>query len=63
MTPFETPIQGLPSGVIMPILGGAIRVIRDIASEILFNLDYKAYKTEHKAFKEAEPELAGGDES
>lgn len=33
-----------------------------LASEILFNLDYKAYKTEHKAFKEAEPELTVGEE-
>lgn len=34
-----------------------------LASEILFNVDYKAYRTEHKAFKEAEPELAVGEES
>lgn len=31
------------------------------ASEILFNVDYKAYETEYKAFKEAEPELEAGE--
>lgn len=30
------------------------------ASEILFNVDCKAYETEYKAFKEAEPELEAG---
>lgn len=30
------------------------------ASEILFNMDYKAYETEYKAFKEAGPELEAG---
>lgn len=30
------------------------------ASEILFNVDYKAYETEYKAFKETEPELEAG---
>lgn len=32
------------------------------ASEILFNVDYKAYETEYKAFKEAEPEVEMGEE-
>lgn len=32
------------------------------ASEILFNVDYKAYETEHKTFKETEPELEAGAE-
>jgi len=33
-----------------------------VASEILFDVDYKAYETEYKAFKEAEPELEAGKE-
>lgn len=32
------------------------------ASEILFNVDYKAYETEYKVFKEAEPELEAGEQ-
>ena len=32
------------------------------ASEILFNVDYKAYETEYKAFNGAEPELEAGEE-
>lgn len=32
------------------------------ASEILFNVDYKAYETEYKTFKEAELELEAGEE-
>ncbi len=32
------------------------------ASEILFNVDYKAYETERKAFTEAEPEVETGEE-
>jgi len=32
------------------------------SSEILFNVDYKAYEAEYKAFKEAEPELEAGEE-
>lgn len=30
------------------------------ASEILFNVDYRAYETEYKAFKEAGPDLEAG---
>lgn len=33
-----------------------------VASEILFNVDYSAYETEYKAFKDAEPELEAGEE-
>ncbi|MDO9046473.1 MAG: abortive infection family protein [Methylobacter sp.] len=33
-----------------------------IASEILYNVDYKAYETEHRAFTEAEPEIEAGEE-
>ena len=33
------------------------------ASEILYNVDYKAYESEYTAFKEAEPELEAGEES
>lgn len=32
------------------------------ASEILFNVDYKAYETECKAFTEAESEVETGEE-
>jgi hypothetical protein len=32
------------------------------ASEILFNVDYKAYETEYKVFKEVEPELEAGEQ-
>ena len=32
------------------------------ASEILFNVDYKAYKTEYTAFTETEPEIESGEE-
>lgn len=31
------------------------------ASEILFNIDYKAYETEYKAFTEAEPDIEAGE--
>ena len=31
------------------------------ASEILFNVDYKAYETEYQAFKESEPEVENGE--
>lgn len=31
------------------------------ASEILFGMDYKAYETEYRGFKESEPEAAIGD--
>ena len=31
------------------------------ASEILFNVDYKAYEAEYKAFEEAEPEVENGE--
>lgn len=33
-----------------------------MASEILFNMDYKAYETEYKEYMESEPELAPGEE-
>lgn len=32
------------------------------ASETLFNVDYKAYETEYKAYTEAEPELEAGEQ-
>lgn len=32
------------------------------ASEVLFNVDYKAYETEYKAFTEVEPKLEAGEQ-